>query len=79
MRQRRRNWIIAGKPRGDNDESYRQYKHAKRQFRYQNRKCAENYLNELNKDIDDAAELNSAFFWKKNQQKTKRVHIKRRR
>ena len=41
MRQRRRDWILAGKPRGDNDESYRQYKHAKRQFRNQHRKCAE--------------------------------------
>ena len=71
MRQRRRNWILAGKPRGDNDESYRQYKHAKRQFRYQHRKCAENYLNELNKDIDDAAELDSAFFWKKINRKRK--------
>ena len=30
-----------------------------------------NYLNELNKDIDDAAELDSAFFWRKINRKRK--------
>ena len=71
MRQRRRNWIIAGKPRGDNHVSYRTYKNAKCQFRSQHRKCAENYLNDLNKDINEAAELDSAFFWKKINMKLK--------
>ena len=71
MRQRHRNWIIAGKPRGDNHVSYRTYKNAKCQFRSQLRKCAENYLNDLNKDIDEAAELDSAFFSKKINKKRK--------
>ena len=74
MRQRRRNWIIAGKPRGDNDVSYRTYKNAKCQFRSQHRKCAENYSNDLNKDIDEAAELDSAFFWKKSTRSVKDLH-----
>ena len=65
MRQRRRSWIVAGKPRGDNHVSYREYKYAKCQFRPQHRKCAEKYLNDLNKDIDEAVELDSVFFWKK--------------
>ena len=47
-------------------------------IRSKHRKCAENYLNDLNKDRDEAAELNSALFWKKNQQKAKRIYIKRR-
>ena len=74
MRQRRRNWIIAGKPRGDTHVSYRTYKNAKCQFRSQHRKCAENYLNDLNKDIDEAAELDSAFFWKKSTRSVKDLH-----
>ena len=71
MRQRRRSWIVAGKPRGDNHVSFREYKNAKCQFRSQHRKCAEKYLNDLNKDIDEAAELDSAFFWKKVNKKRK--------
>ena len=72
MRQRRRSWIVAGKPRGDNHVSYCEYKNAKCQFRSQHRKCAEKYLNDLNKDIDEAAELDSAFFWKKVNKKRKK-------
>ena len=71
MRQRRRSWIVAGKPRGDNHVSYREYKNAKCQFRSQHRKCAEKYLNDLNKDIDEAAELDSTFFRKKVNKKRK--------
>ena len=77
MRQRRRNWIIGGKPRGGgggNDVSYRTYKNAKCQLRSQHRKCAENYSNDLNKDIDEAAELDSAFFWKKSTRSVKDLH-----
>ena len=71
MRHRRRSWIVAGKPRGDNHVSYREYKNVKCQFRSQHRKCAEKYLNDLNKDIDEAAELDCAFFWKKVNKKRK--------
>ena len=65
MRQRRREWILDGRPRNNDHSSYRRYKGAKCLFRFQHRKCAQNYLNELNRVIDDAAELDSAFFWKK--------------
>ena len=65
MRKMRRDWISAGRPRGNNYDSYRKYKDAKRSFRSLHRKCAEKYLTELNTEIDNAAELDSAFFWKK--------------
>ena len=73
MRQRRREWILDGRPRNNDHSSYRRYKGAKCLFRFQHRKCAQNYLNELNREIDDAAELDSAFFWKKinNRRKSK--------
>ena len=39
--------------------------HTKRLFRLQHRVCAENHLLELNAEIDQAAEVDSRFFWKK--------------
>ena len=65
MRHRHHEWIIGGRPRNNDHSSYHRYKGAKCLFRSQHRKCAQNYLNELCREIDDAAELDSAFFWKK--------------
>lgn len=65
MRQTRRVWIAMGRPRGNNHDSYRHYKRAKSLFRSYHRKCAEQYLVELNAEIDSAAEMDSAYFWKK--------------
>ncbi|MES9994111.1 MAG: reverse transcriptase family protein [Candidatus Thiodiazotropha sp.] len=65
MRQARRLWIAEGRPRGNNYDSYRQYKRAKCLFRSQHRKCAEKYLASLNAEIDQIAEIDSAYFWKK--------------
>lgn len=65
MRQTRRLWIAEGRPRGKNYVSYRKYKRAKSLFRSQHRKCAENYLSSLNAEIDEIAEIDSAFFRKK--------------
>ena len=65
MREKRRNWIFNGRPRGCNNSSYNDYKQAKRLFRSQHRVCAENYLIEINAEIDQAAEVDSGFFWKK--------------
>ena len=45
--------------------SFINYKEAKRLFRLQHRVCAENHLLELNAEIDQAAEVDSRFFWKK--------------
>ena len=58
MRQRRREWILDGRPRNNDHSSYGRYKGAK--FRFQHWKCTQNYLNELNREIDGAAELYSA-------------------
>ena len=65
MRQARRQWISEGRPRGNNHTSYRKYKTAKSIFRSQHRKCADNYLSSLNAEIDQFAELDSAYFWKR--------------
>ena len=65
MRGKRRNWIRDGQPRGHNHISYREYEAAKFLFRAYHRKCAEQFLTELDSDIDQAAELDSAVFWKK--------------
>ena len=62
MRQRHRVWIIDGRLRNNDHSSYRRYKGAKYLFRSQHRKCAQNYLNELCREIDEAAELDCAFF-----------------
>ena len=65
MRGERRNWIRDGRPRGHNHISYREYKATKCLFPAYHRKCAEQFLTELDSDIDQAAELDSAVFWKK--------------
>ncbi|MCG8048280.1 MAG: reverse transcriptase family protein, partial [Candidatus Thiodiazotropha endolucinida] len=65
MRQARRLWIAEGRPRGSTFVTYRNYKRSKAIFRSYHRKCAQNYLYELNNEIDKAAEIDSAYFWKK--------------
>ena len=75
MREKRRKWIIEGRPRGLNFSTYKDYKNAKRLFRAQHPKCAEAFLTELNLEIDQAAELDSAVFWKKVNSRRKLSHI----
>ena len=65
MREKRRNWISNGRPRGCNNSSYNDYEQSKRLFRSQHIVCGENYLIEINAEIDQAAEVDSGFFWKK--------------
>ena len=64
MKQQRWQWIENGRSRDPNNSFYMSYKQAKRKFRQLHRKCAANYLQKLNDDIDRAAELNSTDFWK---------------
>ena len=64
MKAKRLIWLQSGRPRGDNYESYKQYKKAKCAFRKYHRICAEQHLNNLNEVIDNAAEIDSAYFWK---------------
>ena len=63
-REKRRNWVIAGKPRGNEYPLYREYKHAKRTFRNVQLKASEEYLNTTYRDIDQAAECDIRLFWK---------------
>ena len=74
MREKRRHWIADGRPRGQQFQSYIMYKSAKRMFRAQHRLCAEQYLNEVNAEIDQAAEMNSSFFWRKVNSRRKQSH-----
>ncbi|MCG8112938.1 MAG: reverse transcriptase family protein [Candidatus Thiodiazotropha taylori] len=74
MREKRRNWLRNGRPRGLQHLSYKEYKAAKAIFRAHHRKCAEKYLLELNMDIDKAAEIDSAYFWKKINNRRKASH-----
>ena len=64
MREKRKMWISDGRPRGISFSSYRQYKETKRIFRQYHRHCSENYLKSLNEEIDNAAGLDSRYFWK---------------
>ena len=65
MREKRRQWHRAGRPRGNRHSSYKDYKTAKCLFRAHHRRCADNFLREIDIDIDQAAEVDSALFWKK--------------
>ena len=74
MREKRRIWKREGRPRGKQYLAYKQYKAAKAIFRAHHRKCAENYLMELNIEIDKAAEVDSSVFWKKVNNRRKTSH-----
>ncbi|MCG7879141.1 MAG: reverse transcriptase domain-containing protein [Candidatus Thiodiazotropha endolucinida] len=65
MRGKRRKWISEGRHQGNHYLSYLEHKASKRNFRAHHRLCAENYLSEINDEIDQAAEVDSSFFWKK--------------
>ena len=74
MREKRRKWIADRRPRGQNFLSYLQYKTSKRLFRAQHRLCADQYLMEINAEIDQAAEMDSNFFWKKVNSRRQQSH-----
>ena len=65
MRQARRQLISEGRPRDNNHSSYRKYKMTKNIFHSQHRKCADNCMSSPNAKIDQFAELDSAYFWKR--------------
>ena len=59
----RKLWVEGFKPRG-NSPAYKNYNMAKRTFRRCHRSAVNTYLVTLNREIDDASELDSATFWK---------------
>ena len=71
MLEKRRKWILKGRPRGTTFLSYKEYKTAKSLFLAHHRRCVENFLLELNFEIDEAAEVVTAVFWKKVNSKRK--------
>lgn len=64
MKLMRNRWISDGRPRGDNTPSYVNYKEAKRSFRNIHRQRVENYLTDINSDIDTSAEFDRNYFWR---------------
>ena len=64
MRSKRRIWILNGRPRGRQYDSYLQYKQSKCAFRSYHRKRVDEFLREQNDDIDKAAGVDSGLFWR---------------
>ncbi|MES9879758.1 MAG: reverse transcriptase family protein [Sedimenticola sp.] len=64
MKNLRMQWISDGRPRGDNYPSYVNYKEAKRSFRNLHRRQVDNYLTNINSEIDASAEFDRNYFWR---------------
>ncbi|KAJ8305664.1 hypothetical protein KUTeg_016209 [Tegillarca granosa] len=60
----RKIWIGQGKPRSFQSEAYANGKKAKDQFRNVQKKASENYMEQVYKDIDQAAECDIHLFWR---------------
>ena len=74
MKALRRNWITAGRPRDLQNYHYFKYKEAKRLFRKKkHRNCIDKYLQKLNDDIDNLAEVDSGLFWREINKRRKKV------
>ena len=63
-REKRRQWIDEGRPRGNQFESYTRYKEAKSLFRLAQRQNRTAYENFVFDDLNKAAELDYRMFWK---------------
>ena len=63
-REKRRQWIDEGRPRGNEFEAYTRYKDAKRLFRLTQRQHRTAYENSVFDDLNKAAELDYRMFWK---------------
>ena len=57
-------WLQNGRPRDSDETSYKEYKHAKCEFRKLHRKAVAMYLKELDEQINAAAEIDSKQFWR---------------
>ncbi|KAK3098283.1 hypothetical protein FSP39_017953 [Pinctada imbricata] len=76
-REKRLEWISAGRPRGMAYLEYAEYKRAKRQFRNCQQMAMEKYIEGVNIDIDNAAGCDVRLFWKlmkRLQPRDKRVY-----
>ncbi len=57
-------WIQHGRPRDPHNTQYKSYKESKRAFRRSHRHRVYSYMQNLDADIDRAAEINSDDFWR---------------
>lgn len=76
-RAKRRIWIGKGRPRGIEFTSYLDYKKAKRNFRRALEEAHENYMCNVFKEIDEAAEIDIRLFWrltKRRKPRTSRIY-----
>ena len=64
MKALRSVWINEGRPRGDWSPSYREYKNAKAAFKRLHREAVCDYMINLEKELDEAAELDNDEFWR---------------
>ncbi|KAH3826610.1 hypothetical protein DPMN_128519 [Dreissena polymorpha] len=64
MRYYRSQWCRAGRPRNKTYTEYMSYKTAKRNFRRAHRTAANGHMMQLNREIDESAEMNTNDFWK---------------
>lgn len=63
-KQVRSQWISEGRPRGNLQESYRNYKTAKKNFKEAQNLALLEYENEVIEEIDKTAECDIRLFWK---------------
>ena len=63
-RHLRKIWVSEGRPRGMDHASYKNYKHAKRNFRNQLNAEHERFISNAFRDIDEASECDVRLLWK---------------
>jgi len=63
-REKRRIWLLHGKPRGMHFQTYSEYKEAKRQFRKTQKIASDKYIENTYRDLDEMAECDIRMFWK---------------
>ena len=61
---KRRQWILCGKPRGNDHLTCVEYKNAKRIFRKIHRRKVLSYISKLHEEIDLYADIDSKLFWR---------------
>ncbi|XP_033745741.1 uncharacterized protein LOC117331249 [Pecten maximus] len=62
-RTKRKIWIEAGRPRGNQYDAYREYKAAKRHFRELHEKAYTDYETNMNEELNVAADCDIRLFW----------------
>jgi len=64
MRQTRRAWVLAGKPRNPDSVERTNYKNSKRIFRAEKRRLDEKLEETFYNEVNEAAEVDQVHFWK---------------